>query len=418
MMKKLLKKVFSISMLALVLFSYTVSPVPVNAATSKEPETLGDLQKEYEALLQKKKDNDAQKQETKNQIQAKKNAISKAEADIDQAEHDIGEATEKIEESNLKIETLTTATENAMKALQQMKSKNAYLQYIADSASITEFIMRIKAMEQITNSYQSNINDLDNLIKENEQLKIDLKNKQDELEKKIPEYQAAIESLYGNLESYDKFELDIDTQIDLAKKNLDSYKEASMNIYKKINYDAKLVDLMENNFGWLKPLTSGKVTSPEGYRTHPVTGAKYSFHSGIDIGRVSEGTSVYATASGKVSGIVRYSSCGGNMVYVDVVVNGKQYTTYFYHLLSINVSIGQKVTTNTVVGTVGGGAKAKAAALAAGKKTDGCSTGAHLHYGVMTGAYAGSTPVSRVIVPPGFKNAKGYSWTSRTAFYS
>lgn len=417
MMKKIAKKIFSMTMLGLVLFSYVVSPSIVNAA-SKAPETLGDLQKEYDALLQKKRDNDAQKQETKNQIQAKKNAIAKAEADILQAEQDIDDATEKIEESNLKIESLKTATENAMKALQQMKSKNAYFQYIADAASITEFIMRIKAMEQITNSYQDNINDLDKLIKENEQLKIDLKNKQDELEKKIPQYQAAIESLYGNLESYDKYELDIETQIDLAKKNLDSYKEASMKIYKKINYDAKLVDLMENNYGWLKPLNSGTVTSPQGYRTHPVSGAKYSFHSGIDIGRVSEGTNVYATASGKVSGIVRYSSCGGNMVFVDVVVNGKQYTTYFYHLLSINVSIGQKITTNTVVGTVGGGPRAKAAAKAAGQKTDGCSTGAHLHYGVMTGAYAGSTPVSRVIVPPGFKNAKGYSWTGRAAFYS
>lgn len=417
-MKRILKKWFSVSMLLLVLFSYTVSPVPVNAATSKVPETLGDLQKEYEALLQKKKDIDSQKQETKNQIQAKKNAIAKAEADINQAEADIEEATEKIEESNIKIENLTSATEKAMKALQQMKSKNAYLQYIADSASITEFIMRIKAMEQITNAYQKNIKELDNLIKENEQLKIELKNKQDELEKKIPEYQKAIESLYGNLESYDKYELDIDTQIQLTKKNLDSYKEESMRIYKRINYDAKLVDLIENNFGWLKPLTSGSVTSPEGYRTHPVTGKKYSFHSGIDIGRIAEGTSVYATASGRVSGIVRYSSCGGNMVYIDVVVNGKQYTTYFYHLLTINVSIGQKVTTNTVIGTVGGGAKAKAAARAAGKSTDGCTTGTHLHYGVMTGAYAGSTPAARVIVPPGFRNAIGYSWTTRTAYYS
>lgn len=416
-MQKELGKIFNIFMLLLVLFFYIMSPVPVNAATTKVPETLGDLQKEYDALLNKKKENDAQKQETKNQIQAKKNAIAKAEEEINQAEKDIDDATEKIEESNLKIEHLTTATENAMKALQQMKSKNAYLQYIADAASITEFIMRIKAMEQITNSYQKSITDLDNLIKENEQLKIDLKDKQEKLEKKIPEYQSAIKNLYGDLESYDKYELDIETQIELTKKNLDNYKEESMKIYKRINYDAKLTDLMENNYGWLKPLNSGSVTSPEGYRTNPISGTKYSFHSGIDIGRVSEGTSVYATASGKVSGIVRYYYCGGNMVYVDVVVNGKQYTTYFYHLLSINVSIGQKVTTDTVIGTVGGGAKAKAAARAAGEKVDTCSTGAHLHYGVMTGAYSGGTPASRVIVPPGFKNVKGYSWTTRNAYY-
>ena len=48
------------------------------------------------------------------------------------------------------------------------------------------------------------------------------------------------------------------------------------------------------------------------------------------------------------------------------------------HLLTINVSVGDKVTNQTIVGTVGGGK---------GTPWDSCSTGAHLHFGLGTGWY-------------------------------
>ncbi len=406
-----MKGTFVFLMIFSVLFSYFVNPAPVYAKSEAE-KTLGDLQNELAALKKKKADNEAQKQETKNQIQAKKNAIAQAEKDIDQAERDIEEAEKKIEESNKRIEGLKEQTENIMKALQQLQNQNVYVEYVSDSSSITELVMRLAAIEQITSSNQKNLEDLKTLIKQNEQLKVDLAAKQKELEKKIPEYQSAIESLYGNLESYDKFELDIDTQIKTLEESVKDYEERSKRMFNGvIRKDVLLLDLMDSS-SWLKPLNKGTVTSPEGYRTHPVTGALYSFHSGIDIGGNAEGTPVYAAAGGKVSGIIYRYKCGGNMVYVDVVVDGKPYTTYYYHLLTINVKVGQTVDHKTVIGTVGGGSTSTSRG-----GYDQCTTGAHLHFGVMNGYYAGSTPASRVIVPPGFRNAKGYSWTSRTAFY-
>lgn len=406
-----MKGTFVFLMIFSVLFSYFVNPAPVYAKSEAE-KTLGDLQNELAALKKKKADNEAQKQETKNQIQAKKNAIAQAEKDIDQAEKDIEEAEKKIEESNKRMEGLKEQTENIMKALQQLQNQNVYVEYVSDSSSITELVMRLAAIEQITSSNQKNLEDLKTLIKQNEQLKVDLAAKQKELEKKIPEYQSAIESLYGNLESYDKFELDIDTQIKTLEESVKDYEERSKRMFNGvIRKDVLLLDLMDSS-SWLKPLNKGTVTSPEGYRTHPVTGALYSFHSGIDIGGNAEGTPVYAAAGGKVSGIIYRYKCGGNMVYVDVVVDGKPYTTYYYHLLTINVKVGQTVDHKTVIGTVGGGSTSTSRG-----GYDQCTTGAHLHFGVMNGYYAGSTPASRVIVPPGFRNAKGYSWTSRTAFY-
>lgn len=416
MIKKIMKGIFVFLMIFSVLFSYFVNPAPVIAKTDAE-ETLGDKQKELEDLRRQKREIESQKEETKQQIQAKKNAIAQAEKDIAQAEKDIEEAEEKIVASNKRIEGLKEQTEKIMKALQQLQSKNVYVEYVSDASSITDLVMRISAIEQITSSNQKNLEKLKALIKQNEQLKKDLAEKQKYLEKKIPEYQSAIESLYGNLDSYDMYELDIDTKIKTAEANVKMYEEVSKKLFGTIKKDALIIELMASS-SWLKPLIKGTVTSPEGYRYHPISG-KHSFHSGIDIGGNAEGTPVYAAAGGTVSGIVPFYSCGGNMLYIDVVVDGKPYTTFYYHLLTINVKVGDPVDHKTVIGTVGGGPRAQAAARAAGKTVDGCSTGAHLHFGVKNGFYSAKegTPASKVIVPPGFRNAKGYSWNTRTAFY-
>ena len=40
---------------------------------------------------------------------------------------------------------------------------------------------------------------------------------------------------------------------------------------------------VKGDTGFLRPLNRGTTTSYFGYRTHPVTGVKNKFHSGIDI---------------------------------------------------------------------------------------------------------------------------------------
>lgn len=411
MIKNIMKKLFSVTMIIAVLFIYMVSPVPVDAA-DKEPETLGDLKEQLADLKKQKAQNDAAKQSTKDEIAQKENAVKQAEKEITQAQSDIEKAEEEIEDSNQKIADLKVQTENVLKVLQHLQSENIYLKYMSDASSITDLVMRISAVEQITDSNQKNLEELEALIKKNEQLQKDLAEKQKTLSSKIDNYQKAITKLNGNLETYDKYALDINTQVKTMQEQVDAYTKLckdSANSY--LGDKEKLSDCtnVPYNAGWLKPLNKGSVTSLEGYRTDPITGRKYSFHSGIDIGKNPEGTSVYAAAAGVVSGIVNRYKCGGNMVYITVTVGGVKYTTYYYHLLQIKVKVGQVVTQSTVVGTVGGGPSTWS--------YDSCSTGAHLHFGVAKGWYSGSIPTSKVIVPPGFNNKKGYSWTVRTAYY-
>lgn len=412
-MPKIFNKVVATTMLIAVLFSYLISPVPVKAA-QKEAETLGELKQQLADLKRQKSQNDANKQQTQAQINANKQAIANANQQITEAENQITEAEEEIEESNQKIADIKETTKNSLRFLQQMKSQNSYLAFISEANSMTEMIMRINAIEQLNDYNQKKFKELEQLIKDNEQLKVDLKRKQSELSSKIANYNKVIQNLYGSMEEYDEFALDIDTQIKTMQTSVNSYIKLCASSSKSYLGDNELLSDCTNvpyNAGWLKPLNSGRVTSPWGYRTDPLTGAQYSFHNGIDIGGNPEGTKVMAAAAGVVAGIVWRYSCGGNMVYVNVTVGGKKYTTWYYHLLTVNVSVGQVVTQSTVIGTVGGYSTSRSHG-----GYDSCTTGAHLHFGVETGHYS-YVVKNNIITPPGFNNSIGYSFKSRTDYY-
>ena len=395
-----------LSLLFLVLSIFLViSPAKVQA---KDPETLGDLKNELSALKKKKSNNASNKQSAKNKIASNEKAILNAEAEISKAEGEIEDAEAKIEESTVKIGELEEETKKLLVFLQKMQSQNEYLEYISGASSMTDLVMRISAIEQITDYNQEFLKKLEALIKENQKLKKDLEAKQKTLQGKIVSYQNTIKKLHGDLASYDKFELDIDTQIKTMQKQVDTYVKLCASSSKSyLGDNEKLADCtnVPYNAGWLKPLTSGVITSKMGSRWG-------SFHNALDIGGRPEGTTVYAAAAGTVAGIIYRYKCGGNMVYVNVTVGGQKYTTYYYHLLSVNVKVGQVVTQQTVIGKMGGGSTGTRRG-----GYDNCTTGPHLHFGVAKGYYTGSIKKANVIVPPGFPNKKGWKFNSRTDYY-
>jgi murein DD-endopeptidase MepM/ murein hydrolase activator NlpD len=118
--------------------------------------------------------------------------------------------------------------------------------------------------------------------------------------------------------------------------------------------------------GFLLAPVIGSVTSPFGYRIHPIYGY-WGLHDGTDFG-VSCGEGMRAAANGKV--ISRYySSVYGNRLYIDVgKVNGHALTVVYNHATSYDVNVGDTVTRGEIVGYVG---------------STGWSTGCHLHFTVL-----------------------------------
>lgn len=118
-------------------------------------------------------------------------------------------------------------------------------------------------------------------------------------------------------------------------------------------------------FAWPTP-TLHTVTSPYGWRIHPITGER-RFHYGIDIaGANAHGQPVISVADGEVFQ-VNYSSgeAGYNIRIRHYDEEGNEWQSRYSHLSLMTVRIGDKVRQGDVIGAVG---------------STGGSTGPHLHF--------------------------------------
>ena len=111
-----------------------------------------------------------------------------------------------------------------------------------------------------------------------------------------------------------------------------------------------------------KPVRTAALTSGYGVRSDPFRGAA-AMHAGLDLAGPS-GTPIHATADGVVA-VAGFNRGGyGNLVKIN---HGRGIETRYAHMLSLNVTPGQRITRGQVIGRMG---------------STGRSTGSHLHYEV------------------------------------
>lgn len=173
---------------------------------------------------------------------------------------------------------------------------------------------------------------------------------QKSIKQAIAQNQSMINKLKTNKAYYLKAERDLEQQ--------------SRNLQRMISKDTGNSTVKLSSAGFLKPI-AGRITSPFGWRTHPIFNSK-TFHSGIDIGGPNYG-SIKASNGGKVIYSGWYGGYGKVVIIDHGVVNGKPTTTLYAHMSTIKVSQGQTVTKGQVIGLEG---------------TTGYSTGPHCHFEV------------------------------------
>ena len=344
-----------------------------NANTNAK--TLGELKSELSALKNKKAVKENEKSRTQGEINSSNQGISNAKNEITVNQGKVEQAKKDIIELNEKIDDTNKSIKKTMKAYQLTDGSNVYLEYVFDAKSYEDLVYRYAVVEQIIDYNNEQIDEYNNLIKQNEELQVELAEREKELNKQIEELSVKIESLGDKLEQISEDTMDVQDEINSTQELINYY----TNLGCREDQDLSDCVSIKGDTNYRKPLSKGTITSYYGYRINPLTGTSTKFHSGIDIGGNPEGTNVYATANGMVGKIIRKASCGGNQVYVFHTINGRQITSMYMHLLTINVSIGDQVTSNTVVGTVGGGSGTR------GWET--CSTGAHLHFTLANGWY-------------------------------
>lgn len=178
----------------------------------------------------------------------------------------------------------------------------------------------------------------------------DIERQQQTIQAAIGRNQVLIEKLRTDRLTYERTERELARQ-SKSLTGMINRSTASSNVTKVVG-------------GFIKPI-SGPITSPYGYRTHPIFKSR-TFHSGIDIGGPFNG-GVQASNAGKVIYTGWYGGYGKVVIIDHGLYNGAKLTTLYAHLNSWTVSQGQYVTRGQIIGREG---------------TTGYSTGPHVHFEV------------------------------------
>lgn len=258
-----------------------------------------------------------------------------------------------------------------------------YLEVILGANSFSDFANRVELLKRVIRSDY-------NLILEIQKQKAAIEAKKAQLEedkrqldalaaeaektrqeiaKKKAEQQKVLDTAKSNKAAAAQMEQDLNAQLasvrNLIQQRLAAAEAARQAAQQQAASDDEGGGGSDDNYvqgtgamGWP---CSGPITSPFGYRTHPIFGTTI-FHAGIDIG-VDYGTPIHAADSG----VVVYSgwiSGYGNAVIID---HGGGISTLYGHNQSLAVSEGQSVSKGSVIAYAG---------------STGNSTGPHCHFEV------------------------------------
>jgi len=224
-MKKIIDCILKSTLILTVLFGYTFYPVNTKAVTIKQGQTLADLRADLKALQKEKVESQNKQKKTQSEIDAEKNNIASANHEIEEANLQISLLTEAIENTNTEISKLKEDTESLLLLYQKLETENIYLSYITGATSMTELIMRMDAINQVTEYNQEKLNDLELLIKNNEKMSDELEDYQVTLNSKIETYEENIKSLDRDLADLVEGAEDINSEIAGVKELINYYEK-------------------------------------------------------------------------------------------------------------------------------------------------------------------------------------------------
>lgn len=367
-----MKKYIFLTLIPVILMSI----IPSSKATSSK--TLQELIDELNAKELQLKEISDEKNLTQEKLNEITSSIINVGLEINEVENKMIELNNKIEDNKIEIKKKEKQIKKLINLMQKNNGENIYLELLFGSNDLKDFIYRKQIIEQITAYNDKLVNDLNKMIEDSKELKIKLDDEKEALNEKNIELKKQQDELGLKVTMLDEDSRDVLEDLADAKKTINNYKKMGCLPTDSLESCSQI----PTDSDFLRPLTQGVITSGYGTRENPVSGG-YHFHAAVDIGGNPTGTSVYATASGRVvltsyvkNPDVPNSSCGGNFVVIQHKIGNTYYASRYMHLSKIYVTENQTVTSNDIIGAVGGG-----------ETYDRCSTGAHLDFSIAQGIY-------------------------------
>lgn len=138
----------------------------MNAAT-----TFGDLLDDLEELKEQKRKRDNETQISREEYNKTVGEMREIERKVASLNKRIVDATNKIQELEGEIQTKKEETNQILVFLQLSNGEKSYLEYIFKAKSFTDFIHRISIVEQLSKYNKELISEMNDLIKQNNDLK-------------------------------------------------------------------------------------------------------------------------------------------------------------------------------------------------------------------------------------------------------
>lgn len=365
----------------IIFFSCFVFETPAAySLTKKQRIEAYKRQTSIEIVKQRKQNIESKRKQTKQKIQQLKQQEYVALKTLQTNEYKLMSARTSLRDQQYRLSMATSQLDklqaslmklsNDQKKLKEEAAKRVKQIYkgerlslfhmILGARDITSFLDRVYYQQRIINRDREFLNELIKKTGDLTKIRQNLKNQKDNIISSI-----------NNIEGRQKeISIAVSTNKEIVnrlKTDRRSYEAAENQLAKEsirlestirsiLSSGASKVSLAKGAF--LRPV-SGYISSPYGWRRHPIFGSR-KFHTGVDIAGRNR-SPIKATNNGKVI----YTGWYGGYGKVVIIDHGKATASLYAHLSSINVSNGQTVSKGTTIGNEG---------------STGYSTGPHLHF--------------------------------------
>ncbi len=342
------------------------------------------LEEQLEQIKQEREETQKKIEEIKKTESQYRNEVEKVEgqlldalSELDKLNGQLSEAKSEVDKTTIKLVLKEEELNKIEGELEEKKGilnnrvasiyKNGndnILEILLKAEDFLDFMSKLKLMNLFAEQDTQNIQ----LIKEKRNATIGLKKSITDLREEQKDHKSRVEQLVTQAEQKANEVDDLYTN----KKNLLSATTANKNALIRMEkeleiQEAEVTRILESykygtapsgKFMW--PV-AGRISAGFGMRIHPIFGTN-RFHSGIDI-VAPYGTLVKAGDGGEVVQAGYFGGYG----YSVMIYHGGGFATWYAHLSSIRVSVGQFVERGQVIGLVG---------------STGWTTGPHLHFEV------------------------------------
>lgn len=374
--------------------------------------TLSANADELSDKINQKEEIDSELDSIGNEIGSAQDRLDGVISDIENLEHEqnlheaskkqIIESLESLKQDIIELDTQISVLEKDLKEkenlfMQRAKTMYQYSDYslidlFFESDGIFDFFDRISTYKKMLKTDRELMNELTsvrNTLRYKKELQTTIFTDKETL---LEETQSAINAIENDIELVQSDYQNLTEVLNQLAAREEELIQNSDELQSDIEYlenQNNNNDDNHNNTAPVTPSVSGFIfplksyvylSSAYGYRTHPITGQPYSFHSGIDLAAYG-GTPIYAAAAGKITVAVPIDR-GGYGLWIEIEHSDGTRTRYA-HCNDIYVKVGDTVKQGQTIAEVG---------------TTGSSTGNHLHFEVLV---SGSTqnPINYISLP-------------------